>query len=117
MTIERAQLPEIASLAAVAYGLTRREAEVFVHILAGESRDEMARALFISPYTVQDHLKSIYAKTGVSSRRGLVAMLVRNEYVPRLGSPVGPDGWFAAATPCLDKRGDSASPRRPDVNS
>ena len=72
---------------------------MFVHIVAGESREEMARALFISPYTVQDHLKSIYAKTGVSSRRGLVAMLVRSEYLPRIGSPVGADGWFASATP------------------
>ena len=98
MTIEQAQLPEIASLAAAAHGLTRRESEVFVRILAGDSRDEMARALCISPYTVQDHLKSIYAKTGVNSRRGLVAMLVHSEYLPRLGSPVGADGWFASGT-------------------
>jgi DNA-binding CsgD family transcriptional regulator len=98
MTMERAQLPEIVSLAAVAHGLTRRESEVFVHTLAGESREEIGRALHITPYTVQDHLKSIYAKTGVNSRRGLVAMLVHSEYLPRLGSPVGPDGWFASAT-------------------
>jgi DNA-binding CsgD family transcriptional regulator len=98
MTIERAQLPDIASLATVAHGLTRRESEIFTHILAGESRDEVARALFISPYTVQDHLKSIYAKTGVNSRRGLVAMVVHSEYLPRLGSPVGHDGWFASGT-------------------
>lgn len=96
-TIEQAQLPEIASPAAVAHGLTRRESEVFVHLLAGESRDEIARALYISPYTVQDHLKRIYAKTGVNSRRGLVAMLVHSEYLPRLGSPVGPDGGYASA--------------------
>jgi DNA-binding NarL/FixJ family response regulator len=98
MTIERAQLPEIASLAAAAHELARRESEVFVRILAGESRDEMAPALYISPSTVQDHLKSIYATAGVNSRRGLVAMLVHSEYLPRLGSPVRPDGWFASTT-------------------
>ena len=98
LTIERARPPEIASLMASAYGLTRRESEVFAHVLAGESRDEMARALFISPYTVQDHLKSIFAKTGVSSRRSLVAKLVHTEYLPRLGTPVGPDGWFVRAS-------------------
>lgn len=94
LTVERAHLPEVAALAAVAHGLTRREAEVLGHLLAGESRDDIARALFISPWTVQDHLRSIYAKTGTSGRRGLVSLLVRTEYLPRLGRPVGADGWF-----------------------
>jgi DNA-binding CsgD family transcriptional regulator len=98
VTIEPAQLPQIASLTALAHGLTRRESEVLAHVLAGGSRDEVARSLFLSPYTVQDHLKSIYSKTGTSSRRDLVAMLVRTEYLPRLGSPVAPDGWFADAS-------------------
>jgi DNA-binding CsgD family transcriptional regulator len=95
LTIERAHLPEVASLAALAHGLTRREAEVLAHLLAGDSREEIAQALVISPWTVQDHLRSIYAKTGTSGRRGLVSLLVRTEYLPRLGGPVGPDGWFA----------------------
>ncbi len=107
LTIERAHLPEVASLAALAHGLTRREAEVLTHLLAGESRDEMSRALVISPWTVQDHLRSIYAKTGTSGRRGLVSLLVRTEYLPRLGGSVGPDGWFA------DEPAVGAGARRP----
>ena len=95
LTVERAHLPEVASLAALAHGLTRREAEVLAHLLAGESRQEIAASLVISPWTVQDHLRSIYAKTGTSGRRGLVSLLVRTEYLPRLGGPVGADGWFA----------------------
>ncbi|MGA8045518.1 MAG: helix-turn-helix transcriptional regulator, partial [Dermatophilaceae bacterium] len=99
MTVERARPPEIVSLMAAAYGLTRRECQVLLLSLRGETRDEMARTLFISPYTVQDHLKSIFAKAGVNSRRGLVARLVNTEYMPRIasGTPVGPDGWFADA--------------------
>lgn len=99
MTIERAQPPEIVSLMAAAYGLTRRECQVLLLSLRGETRDEMARSLFISPYTVQDHLKNIFAKVGVNSRRSLVAHLVNTECLPRIasGSPVGPDGWFAGA--------------------
>ena len=94
LTIERAHLPEVVPLAALAHGLTRRETEVLARLLAGDSREEIARALFISPWTVQDHLRSVYAKTGTSGRRGLVSLLVRTEYVPRLGGPVGADGWF-----------------------
>ncbi len=95
MTVERAQPPEIVSLMGAAYGLTRRECQVLLLSLRGATRDEMARTLVISPYTVQDHLKSIFAKAGVSSRRQLVGRLVNTECLPRVGTPVGADGWFA----------------------
>lgn len=97
VTIERAQLPEIVTLLAIAHGLTRRESEVLRHVLAGRSREEIACTLVISPYTVADHLKAIYTKTGVSSRRDLVARLVHTQYLPRLGGALGPDGFFADA--------------------
>ena len=96
LTFEPAQARDLIPLAATAYGLTRREREVMVHLLADRSREEIARELFLSPYTVQDHLKSIYAKTGTSGRRGLVSLLVATECVPRVGSELGPDGWFVA---------------------
>ena len=94
MTVERAQPPEIVSLMGAAYGLTRRECQVLLLSLRGATREEMARTLVISPYTVQDHLKNIFAKAGVSSRRQLVGRLVNTECLPRVGSPVGADGWF-----------------------
>jgi DNA-binding CsgD family transcriptional regulator len=94
MTIERAQPPELVSLMATAYGLTRRERQVLLLSLRGASRNDMATALFISPYTVQDHLKNIFAKAGVNSRRALVSRLVNTQCLPRVGSPVGADGWF-----------------------
>jgi DNA-binding CsgD family transcriptional regulator len=97
LTVERAQPPEIVSLLAAAHGLTRRECQVLLLSLRGETREEMARSLHISPYTVQDHLKSIFAKTGVNSRRGLVARIVNTECLPRIaaGTPVGAEGWFS----------------------
>ncbi|OIB04581.1 hypothetical protein AK95_13280 [Paenibacillus sp. LC231] len=58
-----------------ALGLTERENEVISGILRGLSTKELAQSLFISPYTIQDHLKSIFVKTGVNSRRELIWQL------------------------------------------
>ncbi|GGK79691.1 helix-turn-helix transcriptional regulator [Ornithinimicrobium pekingense] len=95
LTFEPASVSALAPLLATAYHLTRREREVLGHLLADRTREEIARALFLSPYTVQDHLKSIYAKTGTTGRRGLVSLVVREECFPRLGGGLGMDGWFA----------------------
>ena len=50
---------------------------------------------------MQDHLKSIFAKVGVRSRRELVAQLFLQQSAPRLGAgaPLGSDGWFAEFLP------------------
>ncbi len=94
VTIEHAQPPEVVSLVAAVHGLTAREADVLAEVLAGRSGHAIAGALHISPYTVQDHLKSIFAKTGANNRGNLVSRLVLEQYLPRVGAPVGPRGWF-----------------------
>jgi DNA-binding CsgD family transcriptional regulator len=58
-----------------AVGLSPRESELVGHVLAGSGSGDIARRMFLSPHTVQDHLKSVFAKTGVHSRRDLVALL------------------------------------------
>ena len=58
-----------------ALGLSAREREVAALVLQGNSTKAIASALVISPWTAQDHLKSIYDKVGVSSRSELVSLV------------------------------------------
>jgi DNA-binding CsgD family transcriptional regulator len=48
--------------------LTAREQEVAYLVASGLSRKECARMCEISPYTVSEHVKSIYRKLGVNDR-------------------------------------------------
>jgi DNA-binding CsgD family transcriptional regulator len=75
VTIEAATALDVLRIRLLAAGLTEREREVCDHVLAGRSTEQIARALFISANTVQDHLKSVFAKTGVRSRRELAGEL------------------------------------------
>ncbi|MEW4150285.1 helix-turn-helix transcriptional regulator [Bacillus thuringiensis] len=69
---ERARPEEIFPLIMETYSFTMREKQVIRKILTGMSTKELAQEFCISIYTVQDHLKSIFEKTGVSSRNELV---------------------------------------------
>ena len=87
---------EIAQVLAGAYALTPREAEVARLVAAGCSNPEIAGLLFVSRYTVEDHLKHLYEKLGVNSRSELVSRLFFDQYLPRTQAGMGLDGtgWF-----------------------
>ncbi len=75
ISIESASGRDLADILAAGYGLTSREREICALVTAGRSTGDIAAELFLSSYTVQDHLKSIFAKTSVRSRRELILRL------------------------------------------
>jgi DNA-binding CsgD family transcriptional regulator len=75
ITLEAARSEDLAPLLMRAWSLTPREREVARLVIDGLSSQDIAQALFISVHTARDHLKAIFAKTGVSSRQDLVAAL------------------------------------------
>lgn len=82
--VEPAHPARITPLLMSAYGLTEREQDVTRLVLQGGSTGEIANALVVSPHTVQQHLKSVFDKTGVRSRRDLVGKVFFAHYEPRL---------------------------------
>jgi DNA-binding CsgD family transcriptional regulator len=76
ITIEQASPRTAAPLLLSSQGLTPREHEVALLVLRGASTQAIAAELYVSAYTVKDHIKSIFAKTGVRSRRDLVAQVL-----------------------------------------
>lgn len=81
--VEPAHPARIYPLLMAAYGLTDRERDVTQLILQGHSTAEIAEMLVVSVHTVQQHLKRIFDKTGVRSRRDLVGKVFFTHYEPR----------------------------------
>jgi DNA-binding CsgD family transcriptional regulator len=90
LTIEPCQSSQLAPIIIEAYQLTEREQEITSAVARGMSNAEIAGVLHLSPHTVRDHLKAVFAKVDVSSRGELVAKLFAEHYGPALHAPGGP---------------------------
>jgi DNA-binding CsgD family transcriptional regulator len=75
VTIELSSPAERRSLYTRSHGLTARETELVDLLVDGADTRSIAGALYLSEHTVQDHLKSIFSKTGTRNRRTLLARL------------------------------------------
>jgi DNA-binding CsgD family transcriptional regulator len=82
--VEPAHPSRIAPLLMSAYGLTQREQQLTRLILQGFSTIDIADRLVISVHTVQSHLRNVFIKAGVRTRRDLVTKIFFAHYEPRL---------------------------------
>jgi DNA-binding CsgD family transcriptional regulator len=78
---------QIAWLKTAAYGLSPREREIVDLVLRGASRKQIAATLYISEYTVQDHLSNVFDKVGVRGREALIKRLFLDNLYPTLIPP------------------------------
>lgn len=60
--------------------LTRREKDVLMLLVKGNSNKEMAEKLFISEKTVKNHLTSIFKKLGVKDRTQAAVYALKNGF-------------------------------------
>ena len=74
ITLRDATAPEMFHRRSRIYGLSQREREVAAAVLAGADTRAVTERLFISAHTVQDHLKSVFEKMSIHSRREMLAM-------------------------------------------
>lgn len=73
VTIEETSPGERLAVYARAFTLTPRESELLGLLATGADSHTVAGSMYVSEYTVQDHLKSVFAKTGTHNRRDLLA--------------------------------------------
>ena len=59
------------------YGLSEREREILQLLVDGQTKNQIAERLSLSPHTIDGHVRNIYTKLHVNSRGGAVAKAVR----------------------------------------
>lgn len=73
VTIEETSPVDRLDVFGRAYGLSARETELMSLLATGSDTRDLASRMFLSENTIQDHLKSIFAKTSSRNRRTLLS--------------------------------------------
>lgn len=66
---------DLASILLRLHALSARQREVAELLMKGPRTEEIAAQLYISPHTLRDHIKAIFAKLGVQGRPELMALV------------------------------------------
>jgi len=82
--IDRAPTSSSTAVRLESRGVTERERDFATLLAQGLTNPQIAEALVLPPYTVQDHIRSLFAKTGMRSRQELVARMFLDDYLPQL---------------------------------
>jgi DNA-binding CsgD family transcriptional regulator len=82
--IEPTKPEELLPFSMSAYGLSPREEEIVKLVVRGLSTKCISRTLFLSEYTVDNHLRSVFEKVSVRSRGELVKRLFFDQLYPTL---------------------------------
>jgi DNA-binding CsgD family transcriptional regulator len=75
VTIETSTPAERREVFGLAHGLSPREREVLGHLATGAESRSIARTLVLSEHTVNDHVRSVLAKTGSATRQVLLSRI------------------------------------------
>ncbi|MEV6292086.1 helix-turn-helix transcriptional regulator [Streptomyces sp. NPDC051896] len=89
-----------ASLAALVlngYGLSPRERQIAQLVILGRTYAEIATSLHIQEQTVNDHMRKVFAKTGVGNRVELCTEMFTRHHLPVIAHPpLSTDGRLMA---------------------
>ena len=59
------------------YGLSERERQILQLLVEGRTKNQIAERIFLSPHTIDTHVRNIYTKLQVNTRSGAVAKALR----------------------------------------
>jgi DNA-binding CsgD family transcriptional regulator len=76
VTLESSTAAERLDLFARSHALSVRERQLLTILAEGADTKKVAAQMFVSEHTVQDHLKSVFRKTGTHNRRTLLSHAV-----------------------------------------
>lgn len=76
VSLKTSSAEERLEVFALSHGMSVRERELLGLLADGSDTQRIAQRMFVSELTVQDHLKSIFAKTRTHNRRALLAQIL-----------------------------------------